>query len=32
MERARYFHVNLVGMEEIPKPEKPRKRGGIWLR
>ena len=31
-EKARHFYVDILGMEEIPKPENLRSRGGIWLR
>jgi catechol 2,3-dioxygenase-like lactoylglutathione lyase family enzyme len=30
--RARTFYVDIVGLEEIPKPEELKKRGGLWLR
>lgn len=31
-ERARAFYRDLLGMEEIPKPEVMARRGGFWLR
>jgi catechol 2,3-dioxygenase-like lactoylglutathione lyase family enzyme len=31
-EEARSFFGGLLGMEEIPKPENLRKRGGVWFR
>lgn len=31
-EEARSFFVELLGMEEIAKPENLRKRGGVWFR
>lgn len=31
-EQARYFYGTLLGMEEIPKPENLRARGGCWFR
>ncbi|HEY2473390.1 MAG TPA: VOC family protein [Candidatus Cybelea sp.] len=31
-EKARVFYVDLLGMEEIPKPPELLSRGGIWLR
>lgn len=31
-EEARSFFGSLLGMEEIPKPENLRKRGGVWFR
>ncbi|WP_139489292.1 VOC family protein [Brevibacillus dissolubilis] len=30
-EQARAFYGSLLGMEEIPKPEELRKRGGCWF-
>ncbi len=30
--RARTFYVDIVGLEEIPKPDELKKRGGLWLR
>jgi catechol 2,3-dioxygenase-like lactoylglutathione lyase family enzyme len=31
-ERARAFYRELLGMEELPKPEVMAQRGGLWLR
>ncbi|CAI8977973.1 MULTISPECIES: VOC family protein [Bacillus] len=31
-EEARDFYGNKIGLEEIPKPEELRKRGGCWFR
>ncbi|MDM5189291.1 VOC family protein [Bacillus sp. DX4.1] len=31
-EKAREFYGNKIGLEEIPKPEELRKRGGCWFR
>ncbi len=31
-EKARDFFNGVLGMEEIPKPENLRKRGGVWFR
>lgn len=31
-EQAREFYGNKIGLEEIPKPEELRKRGGCWFR
>ncbi|PEB52083.1 glyoxalase [Bacillus pseudomycoides] len=31
-EEAREFYGNQIGLEEIPKPEELRKRGGCWFR
>ncbi len=31
-EEARAFHGRLLGLEEIPKPEPLRSRGGVWFR
>jgi catechol 2,3-dioxygenase-like lactoylglutathione lyase family enzyme len=30
-EKARAFYVGLLGLEEIPKPESLRVRGGVWF-
>ncbi|MBH25253.1 MAG: glyoxalase [Myxococcales bacterium] len=30
-ERARAFYCVLLGLEEVPKPESLRRRGGFWL-
>ncbi len=30
--RARTFYVDIVGLEEMPKPAELKKRGGLWLR
>ncbi|WP_096434995.1 VOC family protein [Alteribacter populi] len=31
-EEARHFYNGLLGLEEIPKPENLRKRGGVWFK
>ncbi|MCP1124487.1 VOC family protein [Bacillus sp. 3103sda1] len=31
-EKARTFYGDILGLEEIPKPEELRKRGGCWFR
>ena len=31
-EEAREFYSNKIGMEEIPKPEELKKRGGCWFK
>ncbi len=31
-EQARAFYVDVLGFEEIPKPEELSKRGGAWFR
>lgn len=31
-EEAREFYGNKIGMEEIPKPEELKKRGGCWFK
>lgn len=31
-EQVRQFFANILGMEEIEKPEELRKRGGVWFR
>ncbi|MGH7716771.1 MAG: VOC family protein [Vulcanimicrobiaceae bacterium] len=30
--RARTFYVDIIGLQETPKPEELAKRGGLWLR
>jgi len=30
--RARTFYVDIVGLEEVPKPEELQRRGGLWLK